>query len=1270
MGKTTDTTLRIRAKNLAGKELRDVSKDIDALAESQKKNATAADLAARSLSELKDEQRQLAAVAAELNRRGGLVGNLGKQREEITKAAQKVRELQQELAELKNMKASGTALGDVDKAIRNVEKSVKRANAELARQTNNFQKAEASAAKIGVTSQNAATAIAEINAEARRTAELMNEATAAVERHGVAQQQIRGDLEAQQRLQQEITAEANRRLAAERAAHQQFIEQARQRKAELQEQARIREHLTKVFLSRPAEPAQGPVLGPGGNASDVEAARSAAFRERLIRVLRRQQDAGEKLIASDGKLAAATRNVTRALDENSRSLDRNHKLQGIFADTGRKSLSVYQRLRGQILSTVAAYVGLYQAANLVKQAVTVDQERRKIGIQLKTANNGDMAAATRDMKFLREEADRLGLVFEDVAKNFANFKIAARAVGASNKTVRESFKSATEIVTGLGLSGEDADGVFRAFVQILGKARVQAEELRGQLGDRLPGAVAAFAKANNIAMQDLDEYLKKGKGSVKDFLQFLRTYNEQTKGAVDENSKSLFAQFNRLTNAWRDFLQEFAKAGVSKELLNVVNALIAKLQGDEGKKFAGELAKAFTVVGKVLLWVIDNFESLVTVFKAFLALQAAKAVVGIASSLAVTGKAAYDTGKAIIGFTKNVVAARAGVAGLSVAARGFSVLLGPVGIAVAAFAGTIYLLTKNSRDATRQIDELIAHTQKLRGLQGKAGVAAIRETADKIRELGQEEQELLDKRKKIADLASTPVVGGMTNAFYELVDAASDGTNSLAGIDRRLTQVRSNIEMLKQAAITTGKRLQKEAKDASDAAKADAAEQDNFVTPGGGDDSDAKSKADKERERLERLAEQRRDIADRAAKALLSIEEDLANARVDKEITSQQQIDDNLKASLDAISAQIAKKKIELEGLVRDAQALGATDAVASGTAAISKLPGLQKELEAKARLQAITQGIELQEKKINDLISQRDAELDIINTKVQLGIITEVEGRQQAINKQAEYKDKIQETSQALIDQLAALKASDPNLAAILHVDELIAKLETTKLKAGEVQNTVTLIGKNLGGQFASGVATAFGTFIKGAAGGIEGVNGIGEAFKNAGNSFLNFLADFLVGIGEAILQAIILQAIMNAITGGSGGYTQAAVGALTGHTGGIVRSGGIGVGNPTRQVSAALFTGAQRFHDGGLPGLKKDEVPAILKKGEEVLNQDDPRNALNGGSPDMGNGGGARMDVSVVNAIDSASVFEAGASTPAGRKVIFNVIRANKSDFKKLLA
>ncbi|WP_169624197.1 phage tail length tape measure family protein [Pacificispira spongiicola] len=65
--------------------------------------------------------------------------------------------------------------------------------------------------------------------------------------------------------------------------------------------------------------------------------------------------------------------------------------------------------------------------------------------------------------------------------------------------------------------------------------------------------------------------------------------------------------------------------------------------------------------------------------------------------------------------------------------------------------------------------------------------------------------------------------------------------------------------------------------------------------------------------------------------------------------------------------------------------------------------------------------------------------------------------------------------------------------------------------------------------------------------------------------------------------------------------------------HSGGIVGSGGV-----QRDVPAALFAEAPRYHSGGvvMPG----EVPAILKRDEEVLTRSDPRHRYN-----FGRGSGA---------------------------------------------
>ncbi|MGE0853651.1 MAG: hypothetical protein AB7O44_29225 [Hyphomicrobiaceae bacterium] len=63
-----------------------------------------------------------------------------------------------------------------------------------------------------------------------------------------------------------------------------------------------------------------------------------------------------------------------------------------------------------------------------------------------------------------------------------------------------------------------------------------------------------------------------------------------------------------------------------------------------------------------------------------------------------------------------------------------------------------------------------------------------------------------------------------------------------------------------------------------------------------------------------------------------------------------------------------------------------------------------------------------------------------------------------------------------------------------------------------------------------------------------------------------------------------------------GSGGTTTVTPALF--HQGGVVGRDG-----SSRSVPASVFAGAQRFHRGGMPGLRSDEVAAILQRGEIVL-------------------------------------------------------------------
>ncbi|MFC3119873.1 hypothetical protein ACFOHS_22375 [Jhaorihella thermophila] len=63
-----------------------------------------------------------------------------------------------------------------------------------------------------------------------------------------------------------------------------------------------------------------------------------------------------------------------------------------------------------------------------------------------------------------------------------------------------------------------------------------------------------------------------------------------------------------------------------------------------------------------------------------------------------------------------------------------------------------------------------------------------------------------------------------------------------------------------------------------------------------------------------------------------------------------------------------------------------------------------------------------------------------------------------------------------------------------------------------------------------------------------------------------------------------------------------------------------------PSRMVPAMAFAAAPRMHSGGWAGLRPDEVPAILQRGERVLSRRDAQS--------YGAGGGVTININTRDA------------------------------------
>jgi len=109
---------------------------------------------------------------------------------------------------------------------------------------------------------------------------------------------------------------------------------------------------------------------------------------------------------------------------------------------------------------------------------------------------------------------------------------------------------------------------------------------------------------------------------------------------------------------------------------------------------------------------------------------------------------------------------------------------------------------------------------------------------------------------------------------------------------------------------------------------------------------------------------------------------------------------------------------------------------------------------------------------------------------------------------------------------------------------------------------------------------------------------NAIGEFVKTGKLDFRSLVTSLLADLAKLAARRFILGPIASALGGALGGL--GGVFANVFHAGGLV-----GAAAPLQMVPATVFAGASRMHNGGWAGLKPDEVPAILQRGERVLSR-----------------------------------------------------------------
>ena len=212
-----------------------------------------------------------------------------------------------------------------------------------------------------------------------------------------------------------------------------------------------------------------------------------------------------------------------------------------------------------------------------------------------TSIYGSASAAQQQLSYLYDVSGRLGLQFQSTAEGAKTFFAAGRG-STLEKDLNSIFEAVSSAGTALSLSTDDMHGAFIALGQMISKGKVQAEELRGQLGERLPGAFQLAAKAMGMTTA-LDKFMADGKLTAEELLPKLaKVLKDEYGAAAEEAAKGMQGSLNRLSTEWERLKASFVDSDTAVAGINALRVAVEGLQAlfDALSEYSG-LFKALAV---------------------------------------------------------------------------------------------------------------------------------------------------------------------------------------------------------------------------------------------------------------------------------------------------------------------------------------------------------------------------------------------------------------------------------------------------------------------------------------------------------------------------------------------------------------------------------------------------------------------------------------------------------------------------------------------------
>jgi tape measure domain-containing protein len=216
-----------------------------------------------------------------------------------------------------------------------------------------------------------------------------------------------------------------------------------------------------------------------------------------------------------------------------------------FAVGGAPGAAIGAVAAGITAATAAAVKGSGEIARYSAEVTKLQIALRGI--------SGSQAEFQQSLAGISRIADRLNIPLADATEQVTQLRAAMSANGFTASDTLRVYESLAAANVALGGDAQRLQGILLATSQVFSKGKVSAEELRGQIGERLAGAFADFAVATGKSTSELDKALEKGEVSLQDFLEFTQYIAKKYNTTADEIAKSQENAGARMAKSWEKF---------------------------------------------------------------------------------------------------------------------------------------------------------------------------------------------------------------------------------------------------------------------------------------------------------------------------------------------------------------------------------------------------------------------------------------------------------------------------------------------------------------------------------------------------------------------------------------------------------------------------------------------------------------------------------------------------------------------------------------------